>query len=97
VPNLLNSDTRKSPSRGVMSPLVKKKNAPAGSSTALTGAVEASVPTRLREIHRFLKMGAAVLPVAEGEKKPAVAGGYKAASKDRATVDARFRAKPSPP
>jgi len=75
-------------------PPIKKKIAPARTSIALTGRVEVSVPTRLKEIRRVVKMGAAVLPIVEGGKTPAIAGGYKAASKDRAAIEAPFRANP---
>jgi hypothetical protein len=90
------SNHRKSLGRGAKRTplLVKKTNVPAGRSIALTSRVEVNVPSRLKEIRRVLKMGAAVLPVVAGGKSPAIAGGYKAASKDKAQVEAHFRANP---
>ncbi len=96
MPYSQRSNQSKSLGRGAesTSPLVKKMNATARSSMALTSGVEVSVPIRLKEIRRVLKMGAAVLPVVAGGKAPAIAGGHKAASKDRAQVEAHFRANP---
>ena len=43
---------------------------------------------------RSLKLGAAILPVVEGGKAPAVKGGYRAAFKDRKKLETFFRANP---
>jgi Bifunctional DNA primase/polymerase, N-terminal len=40
-------------------------------------------------------MGAAILPVVPGGKKPAIQGGFKAASKNKAALDRWFGARPT--
>jgi putative DNA primase/helicase len=60
----------------------------------LVSPKESRVSPRLATIFRVMDEGCAILPLVDGDKKPAIAGGVMAASKSQGAVDRWFQTRP---